>query len=197
MRQSGPYCLCSVPDGHYRSPWISWCSQRMACWPETGQSQTLWTGAAVPPSVPSLHVEAVRIDAVVLFSLLVLPTLFLLVAMCSLLLSLFILFCLFFFKLFRMSCLTLPRVSRVDKPGLHSIKWSGDWWHPSPSCVTLVGLSVTDGAKSATSLRPLSKGSKLMNWEANDVKYFGICTTNGLSPIKQRMEEIARSMPAS
>lgn len=107
----------------------------------------------------------------------------------------FILF-VFFFKLFRMSCLTLPRVSCVDKPGLHSIKWSGDWWHPSPSCVTLVGLSVTDGAKSATSLRPLSKGSKLMNWEANVVTYFGICTTNGLSPIK-RMEEIARSMPAS
>lgn len=53
------------------------------------------TRAAVPQSVPSLHVEAVRIDAVVLFSLLLLPTLFLLVAMCLLLL-LFILFCLFF-----------------------------------------------------------------------------------------------------
>lgn len=45
----------------------------MACWPEAGQSQTLWTRAAVPQSVPSLHVEAVRIDAVVLFSLLMLP----------------------------------------------------------------------------------------------------------------------------
>lgn len=96
--------------------------------------------------------------------------------------------CLFYFVCFLTLSNVLsyvPRVSRVDKPGLHSIKWSGVGGHRSPSCATLVGLSVTDRAKSATSLRPLSKGSKLMNCEAKVVKYFGICTTNGLSPIKQ------------